>query len=271
VISLSLRPERDLRGRDLRLQRADSDQASNRHKEALLNAASGLDEIKRIDSNGKAREISVFEADPNGIAAEQFRLMQHRLSNVRPSGGSVLVTSPGAADGKSLNAFNLAWALAEAGNNTLLLELDMRRPSQSRHIPTPPSSGLVDVLTGATTALSAVRRLSDVPLFYLGLNKPASKPVKLLRSQALRDLQTWARHTFSWVIIDGPPVLAVSDIEEILPGADLVLLVVRERGTPRTMLERTVEHLGERLNFVIYNNVSISGHYGYGYHGYGNR
>jgi len=191
--------------------------------------------------------------------------MQHRLSNVRPSGGSVLITSPGAADGKSLNAFNLAWALAEAGNSTLLLELDMRRPSQSRHIPTLPPHSLVDVLTGETTALSAVRRLSDVPLFYLGLNKPASKPVKLLRSQALQDLQCWARQTFSWVIMDGPPVLAVSDIEEIMPGADLVLLVVRERGTSRTMLERTVEHLGERLNFVIYNNVSISGHYGYGY------
>jgi Mrp family chromosome partitioning ATPase len=241
------------------------------HRETRLNAASGLDEIKRIDASGQAREISVFEADPNGIAAEQFRLMQHRLSNVRPSGGSVLITSPGAADGKSLNAFNLAWALAEAGNSTLLLELDMRRPSQSRHIPTPPPYSLVDVLTGETTALSATRRLSDVPLFYLGLNKPASKPVKLLRSQALQDLRCWARQTFSWVIIDGPPVLAVSDIEEILPGADLVLLVVRERGTPRTMLERTVEHLGDRLNFVIYNNVSISGHYGYGYHGYGNR
>ncbi len=265
MISLSLRPEPELRSHSSRLQKADPSHASTRHKEAPLNAAAGLDEIKRIDASGPAREISVFEADPNGIAAEQFRLMQHRLSNVRPSGGSVLITSPGAADGKSLNAFNLAWALAEAGNSTLLLELDMRRPSQSRHISTPPPHSLVDVLTGETTALSAVRRLTDVPLFYLGLNKPASKPVKLLRSQALQDLQSWARQTFSWVIIDGPPVLAVSDIEEIMPGADLVLLVVRERGTSRTMLERTVEHLGERLNFVIYNNVSISGHYGYGY------
>ena len=265
MISLSLRPEPDLRSHSSRLQKADPGHASTRHKEALLNAAAGLDEIKRIDASGRAREISVFEADPNGVAAEQFRLMQHRLSNVRPSGGSVLITSPGAADGKSLNAFNLAWALAEAGNSTLLLELDMRRPSQSRHIPTLPPHSLVDVLTGETTALSAVRRLSDVPLFYLGLNKPASKPVKLLRSQALQDLQCWARQTFSWVIMDGPPVLAVSDIEEIMPGADLVLLVVRERGTPRRMLERTVEHLGERLNFVIYNSVSISGHYGYGY------
>ncbi|MGO4209782.1 tyrosine-protein kinase family protein [Terriglobus sp. 2YAB30_2] len=191
--------------------------------------------------------------------------MQHRLSNIRPSGGAVLITSPGVSDGKSLNAYNLAWALAEAGNNTLLLELDLRRPSQNRHIPTPQPSGLVDVLTGETTALSAIRRLSDAPLFYLGLNKPASKPVDLLRSQALQDLLGWARQTFSWVIMDGPPVLAVSDVEEILPRADLVLLVVRERGTPRAMVERTVEHLGERLNFVIYNNVSLSSEYGYGY------
>jgi Mrp family chromosome partitioning ATPase len=220
--------------------------------------------IDRYPNDGK-RELSVFESDPWGVAAEQFRLMQRRLSNLRPSGGAALLTSPGVGDGKSLNAHNLAWALAEAGNSTLLLELDMRRPSQSRYIAGRPPLGLVDVLTGAATAFSAVRRLSDVPLFYLGLDKPAPKPVRLLRSQSLLDLMAWARQNFSWVVIDGPPVLAVSDVEEIVPKVDLVLLVVRERGTSRAMLKRAVDHLGERLNFLIYNDVVISEEYGYGY------
>ncbi|QEE28614.1 CpsD/CapB family tyrosine-protein kinase [Terriglobus albidus] len=265
MISLSLQPASDPRSRNVRSLRTSADLASAPYDASILHAAPELDDIKRLESGGKARDISVFEADPNGVAAEQFRLMQHRLSNVRSSGGSALITSPGPADGKSLNAYNLAWALAEAGHSTLLLELDLRRPSQSRYIPTPPPSSLVDVIKGEATARSAVRRLSDVPLFYLGLNKPAAKPVKLLRSQALQDVICWARQTFSWIIIDGPPVLAVADVEEILPNADLVLLVVRERGTPRMLVERAVEHLGERLNFVIYNNVSLSGRYGYGY------
>ena len=263
MISLSLAT--DPRSRSVRPLRTTADLVSAPYEDSIFHPASELDDIKRLDNTSKAREISVFEADPNGVAAEQFRLMQHRLSNIRPSGGSVLLTSPGAGDGKSLNAYNLAWALAEAGHSTLLLELDLRRPSQNRYIPTPPPSSLVDVIHGETPARSAVRRLGEVPLFYLGLTKPAAKPVKLLRSKALQDLLCWARQTFSWIIIDGPPVLAVADVEEILPNTDLVLLVVRERGTSRMMVERAVEHLGERLNFVIYNNVSLSSGYGYGY------
>ncbi|WP_263408484.1 tyrosine-protein kinase family protein [Terriglobus tenax] len=267
MISLSLKAETNQRSSGIHPLIPKTDLVSASIDDPLFGSAFGLEGIPRLDrpAGDKKQEVSIFESDPYGVAAEQFRLMQRRLCNLRPNGGAVLMTSPGAGDGKSLNAHNLAWALAEAGNSTLLLELDMRRPSQSRYIPSRPPSSLVDVLTGEATAFSAVRRLGDVPMFYLGLDKPAPRPVKLLRSQALLDLMCWARQTFSWVVIDGPPVLAVSDVEELVPQVDLVLMVVRERGTPRAMLERAVDHLGERLNFLIYNDVSISSEYGYGY------
>ncbi len=222
-----------------------------------------------------ARELSetrsggVFEGDGNGLAAEQFRLMQRRLTNVRPTGGAVLVTSPGAGDGKSLNAHNLAWALAEAGNCTLLLELDLRRPTQARYFRAQTSThnnpSITDVLTGELAPSAAVRRIDGLPLCFLGLHKAVENPTALLRSGMLQQLLGWSRRRFAWVVMDAPPILPVADVEELLPSADLVLLVVRERATPRAMTVRAAERLGKRLNYVIFNDVELSTAYGYGY------
>jgi len=207
----------------------------------------------------------LFELEPLGLAAEQFRVMQKRLVNFAPRGGTALLTSPGAGDGKSLNAQNLAWALAEAGHNTLLLELDLRRPAQAKFLRPPPEGTMTDLLAGRTVPGSAVRHIKGVPLFYIGLTRPANNPTELLRSPELSELFAWARLNFSWVIIDGPPVLAISDVEELLPHSDLVLMIARARATPRAMLERAAERLGKKLDLLVFNDVPLSGSYGYSY------
>ncbi|MEZ2345753.1 CpsD/CapB family tyrosine-protein kinase [Terriglobus sp. RCC_193] len=264
MISLSLKHESVTHTRrELKLI-DDSEIASISHDFLHVDDEEYLDSIPLLEAGGadRTQQYSVFHVDPYGAASEQFRLMQRRLSNLRPAGGTVLLTSPGIGDGKTMNANNLAWALAEAGHSTLLLELDLRRPGLHRYMPENPPHDLNDVLLGEISGLSAVRRLHELPLFYLGVNKPATRPIRLLRSKKLTELIQWASQTFSWVIIDGPPVLAVSDVEEILPRVDLALMVVRERGTPRAMLERAAERLGERLNFVIYNDTLLSDSYG---------
>lgn len=264
MISLSLKHESVTHTRrELKLI-DDSELSPIAHEFLHVDDEEYLESIPLLEANGsdKTQEHSVFHIDPYGAAAEQFRLMQRRLSNLRPAGGSVLLTSPGIGDGKTTNANNLAWALAEAGHSTLLLELDFRRPGLHRYMPENPPHDLNDILLGEVSGHSAVRRLHELPLFYLGVDKPAARPIRLLRSKKLIELIRWANQTFSWVIIDGPPVLAVSDVEEILPKVDLALMVVRERGTPRAMLERAAERLGERLNFVIYNDAVLSDSYG---------
>lgn len=264
MISLSLKHEARSNGhRELKLiDDAEIAQATqDRHSSDFQDAVKS---IPRLESSvpRKGQEHSVFHADPYGAAAEQFRLMQRRLCNLRPAGGTVLLTSPGLGDGKSFNAHNLAWALAEAGHNTLLLDLDLRRPSLGRYLPAHPLKDVTDVLAGNASCLSTVRRIHELPLFFLGLDKPASRPVRFLRSKRLSELIRWASQTFDWVIIDGPPVLAVADVEELLPKVDLTLMVVRERGTPRAMLERAADRLGDRLSFLIYNDTVLYDSYG---------
>jgi Mrp family chromosome partitioning ATPase len=225
-----------------------------------------LDEVPELLRRSNAgRASNVFERDPSGVAAEQFRLMQRRLTNLRPLGSSMLLTSPGSGEGKSFNAHNLAWALAEFGHDTLLLELDLRRPTQTSYIGAEPSITIADVLSGKSAPDEALSRIGSVPLFFLGLPHAASNPTALLRSKELPALMKWAQQRFKWIVVDGPPVLPVADVEELLPSVDLVLLVARERLTPAASLQRAAERLGKRLNFVIYNDVKVSTAYGYGY------
>lgn len=224
-----------------------------------------LELVPLLSRSSESMPDCVFASEPKGMAAEEFRLMQQRLVSLSPRGGSALLTSPGAGDGKSLNTRNLAWALAEAGHNTILLELDLRRPTQARYMRAQLSTTMVQVLSGSVSPASAVRRVGKIPLFYIGLHKPADNPTELIRSTQLNHLLTWARHNFAWVIVDGPPVLAIADVEELLPKVDLVLMIARERSTRRVMLEKAAERLGKRLNFVIFNDVSLGSIYGYGY------
>jgi Mrp family chromosome partitioning ATPase len=206
----------------------------------------------------------VFESDADSRAGEQFRLMQHRLTVARPTGGVVLITSPGTEDGKSLNCQNLAWALAEAGHKTLLLDLDLRRPALLAALCGVCPQNIEQVLKGEVTPEAAIRSLGDLPLYFIGLDKPVSKPVPLLRAPELSNLLKWARDNFQWIVLDAPPVLPVADVEQLLPSADLVLMVVRERVTRRAAAQRAAEMLGEHLSSLIFNDVTMSIAAGYG-------
>ncbi|AEU37840.1 CpsD/CapB family tyrosine-protein kinase [Granulicella mallensis] len=212
----------------------------------------------------KHRTTIAFESGADSRACEQFRLMQHRLVTARPAGGVVLITSPSAEDGKSLNCQNLAWALAEAGHKTLLLDLDLRRPSLLAALGGVCPQSIEQVLKGEVTPEAAIRSVGDLPLYIIGLDKAVSKPVPLLRAPELSNLLKWAQKNFQWVLLDAPPVLPVADVEQLLPSADLVLMVVRERVTRRAAVQRAAEMLGEHLSSLIFNDVTMSIAAGYG-------
>ncbi len=233
---------------------------------ALRAGAEGCDSFPLLERAASTQSGGcLFESEPEGFAAEQFRLMQRKLTNARPAGGCLLVTSPGPNDGKSLNARNLAWAFAEAERPTLLLELDLRRPSQCDIFSARLKRSVEDVLEASCEPREATCRIEGTQLHYLGLSRPAKNPIGLLRSSALLKLLEWSRRNFQWIVMDVPPVLSVSDVEELVPHADLVLMIVRERVTPLPLVRSAAERLGKRLNYVIFNDVKKSAVYGYGY------
>ncbi|MBV9180065.1 MAG: hypothetical protein JO356_02025, partial [Acidobacteria bacterium] len=99
--------------------------ALKQRKPAPPESANGFRHLKPL-----LREESrlIFRTDPEGLGAEQFRLLRRTLSQRSPNGGVLLITSPSQGDGKTLTSLNLCTCLASSGEKILLIEADIRRP-----------------------------------------------------------------------------------------------------------------------------------------------
>lgn len=213
----------------------------------------------------------VFPTEPDGLAAEQFRLLRRTLSREFDTGGVLLITSPAMGDGKTLTSVNLSICLAETGHPTLLVEADVRRPTIRTilsHGIEPP--GLEDVLAGKVQPARAVHGIKELNLYAAIVAKLPKNPSQLMSGPGVRHFLTWAREHFLWVVLDAPPVLPTADVPELLPLADAALLVVRAQSTPRELAKRAVEMLGKHLRGVIFNEVTVESnpHYRYLSHYY---
>jgi capsular exopolysaccharide synthesis family protein len=208
----------------------------------------------------------VFPTNPNGLAAEQFRLLRRTLIRESDTGAVLLITSPAAGDGKTFTSVNLASCLAESGSPTLLVEMDVRRPKiaevLSRGIEPP---GLEDALAGKVEPSRVVHGIRELNLYVAMVAKAPENPSRLVSGPGIKSFLAWAREHFLWVVLDAPPVIPVADVTELLPLADAALLIVRAQGTPRELAKRAVEMMGKHLRGVIFNEVTVESnpHYRY--------
>jgi capsular exopolysaccharide synthesis family protein len=208
----------------------------------------------------------VFPTNPNGLAAEQFRMLRRTLIRESDTGAVLLITSPAAGDGKTFTSVNLASCLAESGSPTLLVEMDVRRPKiaevLSRGIEPP---GLEDALAGKVEPPRVVHGIRELNLYVAMVAKTPENPSRLVSGPGIKRFLAWAREHFLWVVLDAPPVIPVADVTELLPLADAALLIVRAQGTPRELAKRAVEMMGKHLRGVIFNEVTVESnpHYRY--------
>ena len=208
----------------------------------------------------------VFQTAPNGLAAEQFRLLRRTLTQEFESGAVLLITSPAMGDGKTLTSVNLASCLAESGQPTLLVEADIRRPTIRKILSAgvePP--GVEDVLARNVEPRRAVHGIKELNLYAAMVTRIPDNPAQLIGGPGVKDFLAWARENFLWVVLDAPPTLPAADVSELLPFADAALLVIRAQSTPRELARQAVEILGRHLRGVVFNEVTVNSnpHYRY--------
>ena len=206
------------------------------------------------------REASrlVFQTDPDGLAAEQFRFLRRTLEHKFPNGAVLLITSPAPKDGKTFTALNLSTCLAESGRSTLMLEADIRQPAARRVLGIKQAgSGIEETLAGTSAPDKVVYFVEALSLHLAMVAEPPADPSRLIGGEGMRKLLAWARTHFCWVVIDSPPVLPAADVAELIPLANAVLLVVRAESTPRDLATRAFELLGSHLSGVILNEGTI--------------
>jgi capsular exopolysaccharide synthesis family protein len=202
----------------------------------------------------------VFQAEPDGLPAEQYKMLRHRLCSLHPRGGVMLITSPNPGAGKSLTSTNLAWCLADSGHQTCLVDLDFRAPGIASLLGyTFEQDGVEEVLTGKRTIAQSIRRVEKRSLYVLGITRRLTSPGHLLAPTSLSRLLNDLRTGFRWVIVDCAPVIPMSDVAEISPHADGALLVVRSGKTDRSMIAPSLEIVGAKLWGVVFNDTPIDG------------
>lgn len=188
---------------------------------------------------------------------EPYRILRSALDIANPDGDvfTLMVTSAAPGEGKTTVAVDLAQAVALTGRSVVLVELDLRRPTFSRHFDLDPRRGVTSVLWDRCTIGEALTTpIDDLPnLQVMPSGSLPPNPSELLGSEDLENLLT--RLTFlgtgrqRMIVIDAPPLLAVSDAQVLLnnPAIDRVLLVGRSGKTTNDEVRRARAVLSRHL------------------------
>jgi succinoglycan biosynthesis transport protein ExoP len=197
------------------------------------------------DHNGGG-ENQLLVGVRNPAVAEAFRSVRTTLLLSRPDEPAkvFLITSGTAQEGKSFASLNLAAALARNAGKVLLVDADLRRGTLSRALNQQSEIGLSDVLSGESHDEAAYHSINEVPglTFVPAGVSPRCRSELLGSEQMTATLQRW-REDFAYVVVDTPPVLAVSDAVVLSPRVDSVIVVVRFGVTKRQSIIRTVQML----------------------------
>ena len=210
---------------------------------------------------------------PRSQSAEAFRgIRSHLLAATRGDGHKIiLISSPEPGDGKSTISSNLAVTLAQSGKSVLLIDADMRRPTVNKLFGLKREQGLSDLLDEGNHEIDDLVKIVTIEghtLHVLTSGICPTDPGEKLMSTRFEDLIGMLRDKYEWIVIDSPPVLAVTDSATLSRFVDGVLLVVRMNGRTRMAAVRateTLRALGANIVGVVANGIDPARHGGYGY------
>jgi capsular exopolysaccharide synthesis family protein len=204
-------------------------------------------EIVSVTPSSESRLVAL--PDSESPASEAFHLLGVRLRHMRRLRPlkKVLVTSTIPQEGKSVVAANLACTLAlRTQQKVLLLEGDVRRPTQSKIFGLSRLAGICEWLNGERTLIQSMYRLEGPGIWILPAGTVNGNSLNLLQSGRVAPMMEQLMNWFDWVVIDSPPILPLADTSVWTNMADGILLVTRQGITQKRQLKRGLEALGNQ-------------------------
>jgi capsular exopolysaccharide synthesis family protein len=233
---------------------------------ALSRSARGADETQSVLSSGEVESFHLIRA-------------HLRYFNVDRELHTIMIASAAPGDGKTTITRHLAAAAARMGSRVLLMEVDLRRPTVAKQLGISSGPGLSDVLIGAVSLSEATQSIAldalssenptgrELDVLVAGAALPPN-PGELVESHAMETILEQAKAVYDLIVIDTPPLTAVSDAFPLLRKVDGVIIVGRVGRNRRDVAERlheTLASVGAPLLGVIANGVKASGLDAYSY------
>ena len=235
-----------------------------------------LEQVREIPFAPAPEALLIDHSKPQEAPSEEFRSVRTRLNHLQTLQPihTVVVTSPSPAEGKSFAAANLAISESHlAGNLTLLVDFDFRRPVVHNLFRTGRAPGATDYLLGNATLAESMRRVAGTNLFLMTAGTIVKNPLELLNLREVKTMFEELPKYFNWVILDSPPLLFSADANLLGTLTDGTVLVVRIGATTIDMVHRAMQSLCENNVLGILVNGARAGElyskYTYYYSKYG--
>ena len=215
---------------------------------------------------GGAAELNsielVTQSAPKSTYSENYRTIRTTLLLSAPDSKpqTIAVTSALPQEGKTVTISNLGVTLAQAGKRVVIVDADLRKPRQHRIFKVRNTSGLTTYLTGGIGLKEILQALSIPNLYLITAGPVPPNPVELLGSEKMAPMLDELKKVFDYILLDTPPVLAVSDALVMGPSLDGVILIVWGGKTSRDAVRSAREMLDKhkiKCVGVIINNVQV--------------
>ena len=197
----------------------------------------------------------IVETKPKSIAAESYRTLRTNLqySSFDKEYKVIVVTSAEPGEGKTTTAGNLALSLAQGEKKVILIDCDLRKPSLHKSFKISNTIGLSDVLIGVESLSKTINKYNK-NLIVLTSGKIPPNPSEMLGSKAMTDLLKAIQQEFDYVILDTPPIQAVTDSQILATKADGTILVIKAESTKKESVQNSINLL-KKVNAHIIGTV----------------
>ncbi|WP_416191298.1 polysaccharide biosynthesis tyrosine autokinase [Neisseria sp. CCUG12390] len=248
------------------------------HSEVQQKRDKAADKFKSL---GKHPNYLLAREEGTDMAVEAVRALRTNIyfSMLGARNNILMITGAAPEAGKSFISSNLAVVMAQSGKRVLLIDADMRKGYLEQTFGLQPEYGLSDILSGHASGAQAVQATSVENLSFIGNGGYPKNPSELLLDRRFNELLAYARSHFDYVIIDTPPVLAVTDASIVGQHAGTTLLVARYGHTTAKELDISTDRLkqsnigikGVILNGMKREHNNSHDYYAYAAYGYSNR
>ncbi len=234
-----------------------------------INVLTWIPSIEWLRTSNGHKESELIVADrPDSIPSEAFRALRTKVQFSRLGENAIkliLVSSSAPQEGKTLVSVNLAGSFAQSNKKTLIVDCDLRKPRVHTVFEAKRYPGLIDYFFGHAT-LKEITKSTKIPnLHFITAGTIPPNPSEMLESREMQTFLMEMRNQYDIILLDSPPIVAVTDSEILAQYVDASILVVSSESTETDLMQKSVDLLRNNNNSFIgtvLNNFTYK--YGYG-------